>query len=181
MGLRGPKPKLMEYACPNKACGYFGKTGKGNIVGNGTYLTKSGQVRKLICRSCDTIFCSREGTAFYDLRSDVDMVILAIKMLLKGMSLRGVAETLDVKLDTVRGWLQKAAEHADSVNDILIRRLNVSRIELDELWSFIKKKQLRQWQRNHLGTDGYGRRLRRSSGSSFPASLARAMRGLRKL
>jgi hypothetical protein len=32
------------------------------------------------------------------------MVFLALKMILKGMNLRGTAEVLDVKLDIVRRW-----------------------------------------------------------------------------
>jgi len=178
--MRGPKPKLTEYACPNERCGFYGQAGKGNVVGNGSYGTKSGRVRKLICHSCGTVFCSREGTAFYDLRTDLDTVVLAISMLLKGMSLRGVAEVLDVKLDTVRGWLQRAAEHAESINDILVRRLKVSRVELDELWSFVKKKQLSEWQKSRQGTGGSGRRSHRRPGSSSRSSSDRVTRARRE-
>ena len=180
MGDRGPKPQLTEYACPNVNCKLHGKKGQGNIVGNGSYSTKGGKVHKLICRACGRVFCSREGTAFYDLRSDEDMVLLAVKMLLKGMSLRGVAETLDVKLDTVRGWLSRCAEHAEVVSDRLVRHLKVSRVELDELWSYVKKNQFRSWQEIRRKKHGPGSRLRRSSGSSFPLLLAHAMKELRK-
>jgi len=156
MGSRGRKPKYVEYACPNPNCGNFGKVGKGNIVGNGTYNTKSGRVHKLICRSCESVFCSREGTAFYDLRSDIDKMVQAIRFLLKGISLRGIAETMHVKLDTVRGWLRRAAEHAEVINDYLVRNLKVKRIELDELWSFVKKKQIRVWQKKRRAKLGSG-------------------------
>jgi len=61
-------------------------------------------------------------------------------MIIKGISLRSVAEILDVKLDTVRGWLSKAADHSKEVNKVLLKDLNVSRVELDELWTFVKKK-----------------------------------------
>jgi len=51
MGKRGPKPKFAHVACPNKECKFHGIPGQGNIVGNGTYQTKNGRVRKYIC--CD--------------------------------------------------------------------------------------------------------------------------------
>jgi len=66
-------------------------------------------------------------------------------MIIKGISLRSVAEILNVKLDTVRGWLSKSAEHSEEVNRVLLKDINVSKVELDELWTFVKKKQFRKW------------------------------------
>lgn len=70
--------------------------------------------------------------------------MLALKLLVKGMPLRGVAEVLDVKLDTVRHWLKVAADHSEKVNEILLKELKVSQVELDALWTFVKKNSLRQ-------------------------------------
>lgn len=72
------------------------------------------------------------------------------------MSLRGTAEILEVKLDTVRGWLQKAAEHSEEVDKVLIKELNVDKVELDELWTFVQKKQFRKWSTNQKMKDGSG-------------------------
>ncbi|HHD16936.1 MAG: hypothetical protein DRN37_06465 [Thermoplasmata archaeon] len=145
MGLRGPKSKFNDVTCPNEDCGLFGVTNQGNIVGNGRYQTKSGPVRKYICKSCGKVFCDRTNTAFFDLRTKDEKVLIALKMILKGMSMRNTAEILDVKLDTVRGWLTRAAEYSDEVNKVLLKELNVSKVELDELWAFVKKKQFREW------------------------------------
>ena len=56
------------------------------------------------------------------------------------MSLRGTADVLGVKLDMVRGWLQRAAKHTEKVNKVLMKDLKVGKVELDELWTFIQKK-----------------------------------------
>jgi hypothetical protein len=40
MGKRGPKPQFVDVACPNKACELYGLTDHGNIVGNGTYISR---------------------------------------------------------------------------------------------------------------------------------------------
>lgn len=154
MGERGPKPKFKDVACPNEDCKDYGKTGEGNVVGNGTYKTKSGTVRKYICRTCGKNFCDRTNTTFYDLRTKEEKVLIGLKMVLKGMSLRSIAEVLDVKLDTVRGWLKRAAEHTEEVNKVLMEDLEVSKVELDELWTFVKKKQFREWKRKTKR--GYG-------------------------
>ena len=156
MGSRGPKPGFNDVSCPNERCNFFGKPGKGNIVGNGTYKTKSGKVRKYICRSCDGVFCDRTNTAFFDLRTNDEKVLIALKMVIKGMSLRSVAEILGVKLDTVRRWLFLAAQHSEEVNKVLLKDLDVSKIELDELWTFVKKKQFRKWTNMKMTERGSG-------------------------
>jgi len=32
------------------------------------------------------------------------------------------------------------------VNDIFLKDLEISKVELDELWTFVKKNQFREWQ-----------------------------------
>jgi transposase-like protein len=156
MGKRGPKPKFNDVACTNTKCKHYGKTGTGNIVGNGTYQTQNGRVRKLICRTCGGVFNDRDATFFYNLRTPEEKVITAMKLLLKGMSLRAIADVLGVKLDTVRGWLHRGAEHVEEINDILMKEANVSKVELDELWTFVKKKRFRKWQMEKMKDTGYG-------------------------
>jgi transposase-like protein len=147
MAKRGRKRKynLDNEACPNPECLLYGKIGAGNVVSNGTYRTKGGkEARRFLCRSCGGSFCGRAGTIFYDLRSPEERIVMALKLLVKGMPLRGVAEVLEVKLDTVRHWLRLAAEHSEKVDAVLMKELNVSQVELDALWTFVKKNSLRQ-------------------------------------
>lgn len=165
MGARGPTPGFTEVACPNRRCGHHGKPGQGNVVGNGRYRTRSGLVRNFLCRRCGKSFCERTDTAFYDLRSAEEKVVLALQLVLRGMALRAVAGALAVKLDTVRFWLAQAAAHADKVNDRLVRQVHVERVELDELWTFVRKKNFRAWQRARramMGPSGSGSRSRPS-------------------
>jgi transposase-like protein len=147
MGLRGPKPRIANVACPNQKCKSFNKPATATVVSNGTYPTKSGRVHKYMCRDCGAVFCERHSTAFYDIRSPEDRVILALKLILKGLSLRAVASVLEVKLDTIRFWLTRSASHAEQVNDVLVKQIKVKRVELDELWSFVRKKNFRGWQK----------------------------------
>ena len=155
MGKRGKAPKYDDVFCTNHACSLYGKVKKGNIVSNGTYSTKSGRVRKFICRNCGSIFNERTGTVFFDLRTPEEKVILALKLLLKGMSVRGIAEVLGSKPDTILSWLRRAAQHSVEVDTFLLRDLKVSKVELDELWTFVKKKRLRDWKKKRESS-GYG-------------------------
>ncbi len=147
MAKRGRRRKyrFKKEACPNNRCLLYGQTGKGNIVSNGTYQTQEGEVtRRFRCKSCGGSFCSRAGSIFYDLRSPEERVLMALKLLVKGMPLRGIAEVLEAKLDTVRHWLKLAAEHSEKIDALLLKELKVSQVELDALWTFVKKNSLRQ-------------------------------------
>ena len=136
---RGRKPRFRTVACPNARCKVFGRLGSGMVVSNGTYFVGSARVRKFICRHCGKVFNSRARTPFRWLHTPQRKVLMALKLLVKGLSLRGTAEVLEVKLDTVRNWLRKAAQHSDAVSRMLIQELRLSQVQVDELWTFVKK------------------------------------------
>ena len=152
MGKRGKVPGYNDVFCPNQACELYGKAGQGNIVSNGTYKSQSGRVRKFMCRSCGRVFNERTGTFFFDLRTSEEKVLLALKLLLKGMGIRAIAEVLDCKPDTVLSWLRRAAEHSAEVEARWLGELKVSKVELDELWTFVEKKQLRLWKKKRASS-----------------------------
>lgn len=136
----GPKPKFRDVACPNRRCRLVGKKGQGTVVSNGTYRTRStGKARLFLCRACGKAFSSRVGTAFFNLRTPKKTFLLGLQLLAEGLGLRGTARVLHVKLDTVRGWLAAAARHCEDVSRLLIRDLTLSQVQVDELWTFVKK------------------------------------------
>jgi hypothetical protein len=46
---------------------------------------------------------------------------------------------LEVQPVTVNNWVTRAAKQCGLVNEELMKNLNVSRVEMDELWIIIKK------------------------------------------
>jgi transposase-like protein len=156
LGKRGPKPKFSDVACPNEGCGHYGLTDQGNVVGNGTYETKSGRVRKYICRTCGNIFCDRSNTMFYDLRTSEEKVILALKLILKGMSQRSTAEVLEVCPKSVSNWISRASDRSETVSKTHLKDLKVSKVELDELWTFTGKKESREMKNTKTTEHGSG-------------------------
>ena len=156
MGKRGPKPMFLDVACPNEECEQYGRTGQGNIIGNGTYETKSGRVRKYICRTCGRVFCDRNNTMFYDLRTSDDKVVLALKLILKGMSQRSIAEVLEVCPKSVSTWLSRASDQSEAITETRLKDLEVSRVEMDELWTFVGKKESRKTKNTKMMEHGSG-------------------------
>lgn len=147
---------FLDVACPNEECEQYGRTGQGNIIGNGTYATKSGRVRKYICRTCGRVFCDRSNTMFYDLRTSEDKVILALKLILKGMSQRSIAEVLEVCPKSVSTWLSRASDQSEAITETRLKDLEVQRVEMDELWTFVGKKESRKTKNTKMMEHGSG-------------------------
>jgi len=55
-------------------------------------------------------------------------------------SIRGTARAIDVDKDTVQTWLKKAGEHFEKISEYLCRDLKMSQVQIDELWTYVKKK-----------------------------------------
>lgn len=142
MGKRGAKPQFTDVHCPNHDCKFYGISGEKNIIGNGTYQIKNRRVRKYICRECGRVFNDRTDTFFENIRKDEDVVVSALKMVMKGMSIEAIADVLEIQSATVSNWLFRAAKQCEKVNDELMKDLNVSKVEMDELWVIIEKKLL---------------------------------------
>ncbi len=156
MAKRGRKSQydLKRIFCPNPKCLLYWRTGKGNIVSNGTYRTKEGEnVRRFRCKQCGQSFCSRIGKVSHGLRTSEEKILLAFQFLVDGVPLRDIAERVEVKLDTIRHWLRVAATQRDKWDTLLLKKIRVTQDKLDTLWSFVEDNSLRQraaiWRARH--------------------------------
>ena len=60
-------------------------------------------------------------------------------MSMKEMSIEAIADVLEVQSASVKRWISRAAEQCDKVNNNLMKNLDVSKVEMDELWVIVKK------------------------------------------
>jgi IS1 family transposase len=109
-----------------------------------TSLTHSGKRRILLCRACDTMFSETRDTVFFDLRTPEEQVMMARKMLLVKVGLTDIGFVLGVTEATVLMWLERAAQKAHAITTHLLRELPVTQVQLDEMWSFIKRQHAQQ-------------------------------------
>ncbi len=86
----------------------------------------------------------RTGTFFENVRKDESDIKLALKMAIKGMSIQAISDVLEVQPATVSNWLFRAAKQCEKVNEDLMKDLNISKVEMDELWVIIEKKLLQE-------------------------------------
>jgi len=63
-----------------------------------------------------------------------------LKMILVKVSLSGIYFVLGVKEETVLEWLGRAYQKAEEINKVLLNDLSVTEVQLDEMWSFVKRK-----------------------------------------
>lgn len=132
------KDDLNRFACPNKACGLCGLKGRGNIrVKSWSGVRK--RFRELVCKECGKTFSENYGTPFYGIKTDREKILQALKMVVERGSIRGAARAIGVDKDTIVEWVKKAAQHADAFSEYMIHDLHMSTVELDELWTTIKK------------------------------------------
>jgi transposase-like protein len=132
------KDDLDRFACPNGRCTLRGLRGRGNITTHGWSGT-TGRFRRLSCRECKKTFSENYGTPFFGLMTDRERVVQALKMVVERGSMRGAARAMGVDKDTICAWVRKASEHAEALSDYMLRDLHMTTVELDELWTTVKK------------------------------------------
>ncbi len=131
---------LSNYFCPNPKCKDNGVRGHGNI----TTSTRYGKNRThlLRCKTCNKRFSENRNTIFmhsnYN-RETIQRIILAVA---ECNSIRGTARILSLDKDGVNRVVLKAGEHCKEILEDLIRDLCLNECQLDELWTFVKKRKL---------------------------------------
>jgi transposase-like protein len=148
------KAKDWGQPCPNPACHYYTLLHRENIKAIANYQTQSGTRRIFGCKECGEQFSETRDTVFYDLRTPEEKVMLVLKLLLCKVELTSISFALGVTEETVLGWLRRAAGKAAEINHHLLRAINVTEVQLDELWSFIARKHSTEAGSDGESTDG---------------------------
>jgi IS1 family transposase/transposase-like protein len=138
------KPQDWGQPCPNPDCSHYRLMNRGNISAISTYLTQSGRRRIFCCSQCERPFSETRDTVFFDLRTPEEKVMMALKMLLVKVALSDISFVLGVTEETVLEWRRRAAQKAHEINGHLLRDLPVTQVQLDEMWSFIRRKHAQQ-------------------------------------
>ena len=141
--------------CPNVDCKDYGLQNHGNIAIRGKY-GKDKDKDLLYCRTCGKRFASTRATAFFGLHLSDDKIAQIIHHAAEGVGVRATSRLLDINKDTVNRVILRAGEHCEIVLSNLLRSLKLKEAQLDELWAFVKKRNLLT--KKKLAENGSGQR-----------------------
>ncbi len=92
------------------------------------------------CRGCGGWFGEPQGPPVYRLRTPPEEIARALLVALRRGSLRAAEEVTGHKYETISHWLQLAAQHAEALTQVLVHDLQLSTLEIDEFWSFVRRR-----------------------------------------
>lgn len=127
----------LDVACPNDSCSAFNKVGLRNIVRTGK---QSNGTQKYRCKDCYRNFVRTINTPFFRKHLKKKEITQICRLLAEKTGFRAIARATGHHLDTVRDVANKVAKHCKKFNEYFIVELKLTPIEVDEMWSFVKKK-----------------------------------------
>ena len=116
--------------CPNAACPAPHVVRNGHLGGRQRYH----------CTGCGAWFGQTHGTPLYRRRTPAAEIARALLVVMRRGSLRTAEEVTGHKYETIGQWLRLAARHAEALGDALVHDLGLSTVEIDEFWSFVRRR-----------------------------------------
>jgi transposase-like protein len=152
-------PKLVSPAsfCWNPACRDYGKVDIGNIRRFGR--TQKG-TQRYQCRTCDGTFVETIGTVFYGRHHSQETILECLALLAERTSLAAIHRVKGIKEETVMDWLRTAADHVERIEALLLANFQLSRAQLDALWTYVGHKGEKggAWRRTSAAASGVASR-----------------------
>ena len=132
--------ELSTCYCRNRHCARYGLAGKAARL---QFAGWHCGARRWICLECGHWVSARTGTAYAGIRTPEAIFRQGSKQLAEGTSLRATARLVECDKDTVCGWLPRLGRHGRRLIDYFFRDLHLRECQLDELWTFVYKKEER--------------------------------------
>jgi IS1 family transposase/transposase-like protein len=124
--------------CRNRHCRLYGRTGEQAQLAFYDWHREAPRFR---CRVCQQLVSARAGTAYAGIRTDEATYRYAATALAEGLALRATGRLFGLDKDTLCSWLPRLGEHCNKVMSYFFRNLHLDECQLDELWTFIYKKE----------------------------------------
>jgi transposase-like protein len=134
-------PDIGKIYCPNKNCPDFSILGKDNIAVRGKYGKNKDKIL-FYCRTCGHRFGQTHGSALFGAQIDPETIRSIIHHAAEGVSVRSTARLLNIDKSTVNRIILRIGEHCSKILSNLLRSIYMTEVQLDEFWSFVKKKKL---------------------------------------
>lgn len=93
--------------------------------------------QRFYCNACQCAFIPAKK----EIRIPKEKALLCLKLLVEGNSVRSTERITEVHRDTILRLLNIVGERCEKVMDERIKNIPIERIEADEIWGFVKKKE----------------------------------------
>ena len=131
---------LSTCYCRHRRCRRYGQSGYGARLESAGWHHGA---RRLKCMECGHRFSTRTGTAYAGIRTPEATYQKGVRQLAEGGSIRATARIMECDKDTVCHWLPRVGRHGQRLLEYFFRRLHLTECQLDELWTFVYKKEER--------------------------------------
>lgn len=130
------KRRKLDVQCPYEACSLFGKKGMKNVVKRG--WRKNGN-RNYTCTACGRNFVRTAGTIFYRSRIKSKEAKQIANLLVEKNGIRSIGRVTERNKNTIVRFTDKLARKCKQANEFLLHDVKLGTVEVDEIWTFIKK------------------------------------------
>jgi transposase-like protein len=141
MSRTGRPRNLNNMVCQNPYCRFY------QII-QGKDIRKQGKNsaghQRFQCGHCKSYCVNTANTPLYHRHVSEKTLILLGKMLIEKMGNRAISRVLGLTRVTVARLITNITLHALEFNALMIKKVKVGPVELDEMWDFIKKNK-RMW------------------------------------
>ena len=135
--------------CANESCPDYGKLQNGQDQAN---LKKIGKtlrgVQRYQCKTCGKTFTETKGTIFYRKHAQEYEILEVLALLAEGVRISTLTRVKGIKEDTILRWLREAAQHAEQIEEVLMKEFHIERGQLDALWAYVRNKGEKKLSRN---------------------------------
>ena len=125
--------------CPNEKCKHFHKINEGNLRVKQTQ-GKCQPIDLMICDECETTFSERKGTVYFGIKKPDYVFDQVIALLMTRISIKDIVRVTGVSEDTIGKWITKASSFLEPISEKLLRDLNITECQVDEMWTYVLMK-----------------------------------------
>ena len=98
-------------------------------------------LRRFRCLNCKKTYTEAHNRILDTKYIAKEKAVLALRLLLEGNSIRGTERITDLDRNTIMSLLVRAGERCADLMDSKMRNLSCKRLEVDEIWGFVGKKE----------------------------------------
>jgi transposase-like protein/IS1 family transposase len=100
-------------------------------------------LRRFRCPKCLKTYTEPHRRTLDTMYIPQEKAVLALRLLLEGNSIRSTERITELDRNTIMTLLVKAGEHCYAIMDERMRNLHPKHLQLDEIWTYVGKKQRR--------------------------------------